>query len=386
MYLVRGLVFQPLATMGKITLKKKIFSSLLYESWEVLSFENNRNVPFIAHIFKYSLSSNFPLDRKEVDLWCMKIYEMNSQLKQRLLDIRLNPCHENKSNVYITTENSEITYVLFPKPDGGLKLEETCQSSCSKDRICRYSLKNVSRALLRFYSISNSTYEKSDVRMQLVKGAFYFGKLPKPNISTKTESTYAPLVDLIRRFSFLNKDQEDTKHYYIVIPFFKFSTADGLKNFRKPEQEIRQALEKIDLYYIGKFLERMYIGLNESEDLPPFELGDNFSVDPKDDGKDLVDLFYKLNEADVKDKDINVEPYFGIKQEFVDAVKENYNKETYNDVKQYQSLLEGTFYEFIRKLVDYNGDQFNTYKDALGHKFLNGKVFIRSIQSDTADN
>lgn len=412
MYLIRGISFQYGSKIGDMVLEKKIYACNLYETWEVKIFEKDHFSPYTAHIFKYSLTGMFPLHQKELDAFCLNALETSYHLKERNLDIRVNPCHNNKAYQILTNDNVLLSYMLFERPDGGYKLSDACNSTCVKDRVCRYSLKNLAKGLLRVYQLSDSCNSKYCLNYLLLKNVLYYGKFPHiPHVEVNLNEKYNPITKFQTSINNFQKsdDKKDFKNYFIIIPFPKYfkpedynqvnqhsnsnnvigklnnALSSGLSDNQNTQvNDNNSQLAKIRMVQIGNLLSKVYDGLDEAEDVQVYQPGDNFSPDNKIQNMDYVDLFYQFNKEEIHDFEVRKDEYFGIKQDFANLFTRQANP-TITVIKQNNNLLQKSFYEFLLKLLNFYGDQFKSYEEAINHKFLSGKVYLSHIESDTGD-
>lgn len=390
MYILKGVSFAKGASLTKdVKLVKKVYSTNIFETWEVVKFEKDHYKPYVAHIFKYSLTGMFPLKREDLEAWCLGIHKINKNMQERMLDVRLTPCNENKVYEEVTNDNTLLNYILFEKTDGGMKLEDSCSETCAKDRICRYSLKNLARGIIRLFKISEESNQKYDVNTLLVKGVFYFGKFPTPSkIDDKKTPTSHVLTNIQKEIkTFLDNAKRDYKHYFMIIPFFKFFKPDDILALKPLTKEDIGAREKIQMYELGQFLRDIYTGLNEAPTIKINVPGDSFTPDSNKQSQDVVDIFFEVNKSDILDGQIYEDRYFGIRKDFAKiALEISQGKANKSKAKQNSQLLKGSFYEFAHKLMDYFGNsQFASLEEALKHNFLTGKVYINKIESDTGD-
>jgi hypothetical protein len=388
MYVIKGITLAPKEVIGKITLEKKIFSSTLYETWEVTLFEKDHIRPFTAHIFKYSLSGIVPLTSKEIDAFCLNILHTNHVLKERNLDIRLLPCYKNKSFNYLTKENENLTYILFSRPNGGTKLTNACNENTAKVRICRYAIKNLAKGILRLFRLSEESNNKYDLNYLFLKDAFYYGK---PAVVEKVEQdlseSYGPITNFQQEISIFQKTEKfEVKNHFLVIPFLKIFRLEEIEELSKKSKEEKSSYAKIRLTEIGEFLANVYDGLDEAPEMKLNIPGDNFNPDPNVQSMDYSDVYIRFNKDEIASGKVRADKYFGVKKTFANLfLNVNDPASIKNLAKQNYSLLKNSYFEFIFKLINYYGDQFNGYEDALNHKFLIGEVFLNSVISDSAD-
>ena len=395
--------------IGDLTLIKKLEGTKgfeIYETWLIEKFDGKVQKPYVAHLFKYNLNGQFPVKKKHLDTFCINILDHNKKLLDRNLSTRSMRCHNNRSQEWMTPSNAIFSYILFDLPDGGYRLDDVCDESCTKDRVCRYSLKNFARGLLRMTKMTLDTPKNTlyDLNFLMFKDAFYFGKMAKcnPVVDDKKSnpenfSPYSSIAIGIKSLKVYTED--DINHYFQVVPVFKFFTAENIKNIDKINKEDNKALEKIRMYEIGKFIENMYTGLVESKQFNIFIQGDNFKAE---DTPKMGQLFYRMNKNDIEENNIHADRYFSINVKFAKQLQEFLGaqdkkdlsnltkvpeliKELEKKLEDVENFLNKSFFEFVQKLIAYNDDQFDKIEHSLNHEFLKGAFPITKILSDTGE-
>jgi hypothetical protein len=131
--------------MMDLVLVSRIHSTLLYETWEVLKQEDFGRKPLLAHIFKYTLSSQFPLKSDDLNMFCQNILTYNEKMQNT--NMRALPCY-NSTAFNQRIPGGVVSYLLFEKPVAGFKLAEICTPHCAKERICKYMMKDFAKGIL----------------------------------------------------------------------------------------------------------------------------------------------------------------------------------------------------------------------------------------------
>lgn len=389
-------------------MKKRIYATNIYETWDITKFEDLRHKPYIAHIFKYSLGEGFPITLKNLEDWCKKIKDINIYSGQENLDFKAFTCYNNKPFNVLTNDNSKVTYILFEKPDFGFRFSDHCNNENSRIRYCRYFIKNFTRGLMKLVGKTLETSTQTDVRLIYDKAAYFYGKMPqfeeaKQDDSTKNnnsnnqnsqnnqnnqnngnndDNSILPPEDPKPK-----KITGDKKKYFITVPFFKFTRPETISDITNLDADGKKVLSKITMSQIGTFLAYFYKGLKESENIKPHEIGDNFTPNEQFSGKKESEIFYILNEEDINRDDVNPENYFGVKPDIVKFIKQaNKEKEKVKtSLNMVNYAFNGSFYEFVKKLTDFYENQFSSFDEAFNHDFISQKAFIKNIRSDTGD-
>ena len=361
----------------------------LYNIREVIRQEGKGSKPYVAHIFKYSLTGQFPIKPEDLRFFCLKALQYNSKMKAKGVDIRTFPCFNNIPNIQRTV-GGVLSYVLFELPDGGFKLSESCEPHCIKERICRYGLKNIARGLLESFKYTEESKDKMDLRFALAKDAFYFGVVPKTKSLQQEKSQDYYVQRTIEQMMSGGQDQDEIPFYnhFIVLPFFKFYDSKSLENQQDPEiPKDKKIITKQNMVYIGQFLITLYKGLKNSN-LEVHEPNDNFDPNMVN-FKNMTDIYSIYNQEEVGKGQSKADEYFGVKDEYVNKLGSVVGKQQTHKkaLQSMDDLLKDSYYEFIFKLTKFDPNsqkQFKDYDDALKHKFLEGITFINIIRSDTS--
>jgi len=369
--------FQKGENIEGLHLIKKIYGTDIYETWEVKKFETIGFKPYIAHIFKYVPTGFFPIKEEDLDNWCKNIETYNKSLEFKMLDVRVMPCYKKKSFKVQTKTGKELAYLLFEHPDGGYKLEDSCTENNTFERICRYSIKNLTKGYLRLLQMAHSVTKATiqDLYFLTTKGAFYYGQLRKHIPEQKGQ---------VQKEN--NEKKEKVKHYFQIVPFFRVFKPDDCNNVSKLVKEDLQAQLKIRMYEFGKFLMNFYKGFDETKESKLFATGDNFIIDEEIESLKVVDIFVLLNKDELDDGKAYENHYFGIPKKFADVLQQYVDKKApIEKLTQNAEYLKNSFYDFLHKLVDYNGKQFANVDEAVNHKFLKGNQFLTKVESDTGE-
>lgn len=383
--------FNPGSENFELVFVSRIHSTRLYETWEVLKQMPHGKKPLIAHIFKYTLGSEFPLKPEDLNTFCDKITIYNEKMNKEMLNIRALPCFNSKVYNH-KIKSGVVSYLLFEKPAAGYGLPEICTPNCSKDRICRYMIKDFTKGWIESVIFSENSKDPLDVNFLLTQKALYFGKLPlvTKNLDLKNAPTLPPKVDS------KEKKEEDSKEpdphkYFITIPFPKFSSSEGIKNGGDLKDEGKKVFEiknKQQMVHVGKFLINMYKGLDDSTNLPPPSLEDSFNPVGLT-FLNLTDVYLNLNtDKEGNFTNFHSDEYFGVKSQYISGVQAFVDKTLTSQkaFKELDDLLQGSFYEFIFKAVDFDvksQKQFQDFKAMLDHPFLKNKPDFHKLKSDT---
>jgi len=84
---LQTLKFQGGSQIADLTLKERVHSTALYETWEVYRQDPMNKTPMIAHIFKYSLTAQFSLKESDLDLFCNKIVVYNEKMAEKKIKL-----------------------------------------------------------------------------------------------------------------------------------------------------------------------------------------------------------------------------------------------------------------------------------------------------------
>jgi hypothetical protein len=352
--------------MADLFLLKKVHATTIYETWEVLRLTSAGKKPYIAHIFKYTLSSQFPLQKDDLNSFCVMIKKYNDRMIKLKTNMRAPECF-NSTAFSQKIIGGNLTYILFEKPMGGYKLSEICTPNCSKQRICRYMLKDFAKGLI--YSILhayNATYFY-DVNFLFPQGAYYWGK---------TNETL----------------QEDKSNHFITIPFPIFYSPDnvksmgGAKNLSLGQLQIRTHQQIVGF---GKFLMNVYKGLDNTTDCPLPSPDDAFTPDEFT-FQNLTDVFINLNTR----IDVNIttkfkpDEYFGVSPDYIEALTafQDHTLTTPQAIQKMNDMLNDSFYDFIYKCVIYDESgktQFDSFTTMLTHNFIKSEMEANQLYSDT---
>ena len=381
------LKFAPGSKIVDMVLGNKIYSTVLYETWEVEKQGPNGRKPFIAHIFKYNLGSNFPLKTDDLSFFCLKILEYNSAMKAQNINFRAAPCH-NTTAMSQKIPGGVVSYILFEKPDLGMRLADICHPHCAKERICKYNLKDFAKGFIEGVKYSQKSKLPHDLNFILAQNGFFYGRLPK--VHKSEESTKSMRNNLFNQK--LEESNGDAASYFITIPYMKYFSPESIETggaLKNQTQELIQIKNKQLMTFFGKFLTNMYKGLDNSTDVPPPSPEDNFNPTAYS-FDNLTDVFLKMN----TDKQGNftkwrADPYFGIKNDYIGAVEAFLNHELTSSPaqKKMNEMLSGSFFEFISKLMVFdlgNKKQFADFDDLEKHTFLSPTPKINTVRSDTS--
>lgn len=377
------LKFTPGSKIADLTLLSKVHSTVLYDTWSVLKQEEFGMKPYIAHIYKYTLGSTFPMKQDDLDYFCEKIATYNQNMQNE--NIRALPCF-NSTSFSQTIPGGVVSYILFENPNGGYKLADICTPHCSKERICRYMLKDFIRGFIRSLQYSQQSPEIHDVNFLLAQNGFFYGKvpetkkgLPKNNMSMRNEM-HKPN----------SNTPKDENRRFITLAYPKAWSAEALNTTQQVTDTLKKIKNKQLMSQFGKFLIDMYKGLDNSTNIPPTSPDDNFNPNAGVKFANLTDVFLNLNtEKDGNYSKFRQDDYFGVNGQYISAVENFLSKTLTNQqaFKKMDELLKGSFYEFIYKTVTFeisNNVQFEDFDKLLNHKFLMTQVPFNKVRSDTS--
>jgi hypothetical protein len=364
----------------------RIYSNLLYETWEVLKQEEFSRKPFIAHIFKFNLGSQFPLKPDDLTYFCQKIITYNNHMKSQNLNMRALPCYQ--SNVFNQKiPGGVVSYLLFEKPISGYKLEEICVPHCAKDRICKYMLKDFTNGWLGSVLYSQYSNDKLDVNFLITQKGLFFGKLPKV---IKSKSTQVSMRNLMSKKTDNDDNEEDHIKHFVILAYPRAFSPEGLvEKDKKIDPKLKEIKNKQLMTHIGKLLINMYKGLDNSTNVPPPNPDDNFNPSGLN-FLNYTDVYLNLNtEKDGNFSQFRTDEYFGVKSSYVNAVHAflDHTLTTSKGFTDMDAMLKDSFYEFIFKSVMFDPTskkQFDTIETMSKHSFLKSLLDINKLRSDTS--
>lgn len=393
-----------------MVLQKKIHSTILYETWEVLKQEEYVRKPLIAHIFKYNLGAQFPMKPNDLSLFCQKILEYNKNIKDIKVNLRALPCY----NSQVFTQRipgGAVTYLLFERPEAGFRLDNVCGPLSSKERICRYMIKDFAKGWLESILYSKKSKEPFDVNFLLAQDGIYFGTLP--NVKKLNETADAGLKNFLvnlRKDNSNSTDTDETYRHFVTLAYPKAHAPEDLPEQEEDEKSnsknqitnststnltsnatilLQRTKEKEFMVHFGSFIMKMYKGLDNTTNTPPPSPDDSF--DPLEVSyENATDVFLKLNmKKDGNYSTFRPDEYFGIPQNYVSAVNAFLAKTltTPKAQQEMENMLKDSFYEFIYKSITFDlksKTQFEKIEDMLKHKFITNKIGINNLRSDTS--
>ena len=351
----------------------------------------------IAHIFKYTLASQFPLKSDDLNNFCAKILEYNKNIKIQNGNIRAIPC-------YMSTVFSEkviggvVSYLLFERPFGGESLPSICMPNCSKDRVCRYMIKDFAKGWLMSSLYSQHSTDLNDVNFVLAQNGFYYGRLPKVKMNATITGEIKNF--LVKNAAAHEEGEKDRTRRFITLAYPKAyspqtvlpvkpnnSTVISKSNAKDHNKEVKN---KQSIVQFGKFLINMYKGLDNSTNTPPLSPDDTFNPTGVQYGN-LTDVYLNLN----KKKDGNYtkfekDEYFGVKESFISALRRFLEKTLViqKALQEMDDMLKDSFYEFVFKSVTFDPEsqrQFENMEAMLKHNFIISKPAVNQVKSDTSE-
>jgi len=368
-----------------LVLISKIHSTLLYETWEVLKQEAFGKKPYLAHIFRYTLSNQFPLKKDNLEQFCEKIVEYNNKMKSKANNFRALPCY-NSTVFSQKTPGGVLSYLLFEKPTAGFKLTEMCTPMCAKDRVCKYMMKDFAKGYIDSYLYSQASSDAFDVNFYLAQNGFFYGKVPTVKKGLKKQEGLA----MFQNNNNQNDNKEDPLKHFVTLAYPKAYSPETVKG---PSQNMTSTIKTVKnkqmMVYFGKFLINMYKGLDNSTNFPAPTPEDNFN--PRGfNFKNLTEVYLNLNTGKNGNfTKFRADEYFGVKPNYVVAVRAFLGKTLTSQkaFKEMDALLKNSFYEFIYKSVMFdpeNKKQFEDMNAMLGHKFLANSLKTNQLRSDTS--
>jgi hypothetical protein len=311
-----------------------------------------------AHVFRYTFNPEFPLSHGDLTQFCNQVKNYNNQMKSKNIRMRALTCIDNQAYTQ-KIPGGIVTYLLFEKPMLSFKIKDICSSDGKKLRICYYMIKDFITGYLESLLYSQASQQKFEINFALAPEGFLYGQLP-----------------LCRRRQF------------ITIPYLNYASPHQLVDKTKvvTPKEIKNKQIMVD---IGSFLINLYKGF-PSDIKPPTSSGDD-AFDPfQFKFKNYTDLYLSVNKLpDGTMKKVEKDNYFGLTSEYINTLKafNDHLITTTKGLADMEKLLEGSFYEFIYKLVMFdpsNKLQFGCFPKALNHPFIQNKLSINQIRSDTS--
>jgi hypothetical protein len=369
--------------IADLTLLSKVHSTLLYETWNVLKQEKFVMKPYLAHIYKYTLGSTFPMKSDDLDHFCQKIESYNKNMLNE--NIRAIPCY-NSTSFNQKIPGGILSYLLFENPNGGYKLADICTPQCSKERICRYMLKDFIRGFMRSIQFSQLSSDMHDVNFVLAQNGFFFGKVPEVKKLSQNSG------DISMKSAVNQKESEpfkDENRHFISLAYPKAWSAEGINSTKLSSDELKKIKNKQFMTQFGRFIIDMYKGLDNSTNVPASSPDDNFNPAGHR-YANLTEVYLDLNtEKDGNYSKFRADDYFGIKSDFVTAVQA-FLANTLTSQKAFKEMddmLLDSFYDFIYKTVTFDISskiQFEDFDKLLNHKFLMNQIAFNKVRSDTS--
>jgi hypothetical protein len=332
----------------------------------VLKQEPNGKKPFLAHIFKYSLAAQFPLKVDDLDTFCKKIEVYNGKMAEMKQNFRSPVCYNNTAFTQ-KIHGGVLSYLLFERPIGGSKLSDICVPNCSKQRICRYMLKDFAKGWLTSKIYSQNSTDPFEVDFQLAQNGFFYGKAP-------------------------GQPKEDNLNHFISLPYPKFFAPDNVLNeggWTNLTQIMREVQNKQLMTGFARFMINFYKGLDNTTDLAPPSPEDNF--DPTAfQFKNLTDVYLIMNtKPDGNFTKFKADKYFGVTPDYIESLKAFMDKTLtiQKAIEEMSKKLKDSFFEFIFKAANFDTDnkmQFDSLASMLKHKFLDIKLELNEVRSDTS--
>jgi hypothetical protein len=395
--------------IADMVLQKKIHSTILYETWEVLKQEEFVRKPLIAHIFKYNLGAQFPMKPEDLSFFCQKILEYNKNIKANHVNLRALPCY-NSQVFSQRIPGGAVTYLLFERPEAGFRLDNVCGPFSSKERVCRYMIKDFAKGWLESVLYSKKSKEHFDVNFVLAQDGIYFGTLP--NVKKLNETSDPGLKNFLANQK-EDKNATDINEIYRHFVTLAYPKAHAPEDLPKKEDEklkipkknenlnpntnstsnatltLEHTKEKEFMVQFGSFIIRMYKGLDNTTNNPPPSPDDPF--DPLEVSyENTTDVFLQLNlKRDGNYSTFRPDEYLGVPQNYVSAVNAFLAKTLTTPKAQLEmeNMLKDSFYEFVFKSVSFDLKsikQFDKIEDMLKHKFITSKVDVNRLRSDTS--
>jgi hypothetical protein len=402
--------FSPGNFIADMVLKKKIHSTLLYETWEVLKQEEYVRKPLLAHIFKYNLGSQFPLKPDDLNLFCEKILSYNQSIKFKEVKLRALPCYN--SQVYTQRlPGGSVSYLLFEMPNAGFRIDHVCSPFSSGERVCRYMIKDFTKGWLESVLYSQNSKDSLDVNFVLAQNGIYFGTLP--NVRKQLNETNSSLRNFLKKEKTDKNAENENYRHFVTIAYPKAFSPESLVPPKKEKNNEKEKIKEVKnnstlstesnnatallkitkdkqfMVQFGKFLINMFKGLDNTTNIPPPSPDDNF--DPAEIVfNNVTDVFLNLNtKKNGNFSTFRADEYFGVPEKYVPTVNAFLEKTltTQKALKEMDDMLKDSFYEFIFKSVMFdltNEKQFATIESMLKHKFVLNKIDMNKVRSDTS--
>ncbi len=126
-----------------------------------------------------------------------------------------------------------VSYLLFQY--SGNKLADICTPNCSKERVCKYMLKDFIRGFIKSTQYSQQTADKNDVNFILAQNGFFYGKVPKNKKGDKKGSDM--------KINSMHNDEpssdSDSRHF-ITLAYPKAWSAESLNKTEPLTEELKK--------------------------------------------------------------------------------------------------------------------------------------------------
>jgi len=227
--LIGELVLQKGIRIDKMILQERLQSNQIYETWKVKRDDDYGSKIFYAHIFKYQLNNNFPIKAANLTLFCNKINQLNKVLDSRKVRMNSLTCLNNTYVKYVTP-TYEASYILFKPPQLSESINELCGANCAHERVCKYRLRDIARALVDTEVVNAKDCTLFSVGIHFNKKFLYYG---------------------------LFKNRQN--RIFTFLPFFDFEDLAYVVDETPTENSIK-LMEKKAMVNLGKFLMELYTG------------------------------------------------------------------------------------------------------------------------------
>lgn len=352
MYQIKGVTLKEGLSASGITLLTPLSANLLYETWIISVYDTQEKSAHvkIAHIFKYGIENTFPMKINDLVQWCKKIVNTNAELEHNNIQMRAMPCDSNSIKT-VTIAGNNVTYIGFDMPLMSTSLQEACDGYNMRERICKYSIKSLAKALI-FLVQKNLKYSKMIDDFYLLKKNLYF----KGRMESKTNGK-TPM--------------------FFVIPFLAANTPEqilGLKPLIPAEEESQK---KAYMNHIAYMLYSLYKNIPaDEEDIEAKKLMPLKELH-------LKDLFQLYNKKYLDNKISINDPYTNLSEEQFKVCASKMDSAT---LDEQEMILKNTMYEFLNKLSKSDDKQFKSFQEVSAHPFMTNKFSNNLIQSNTAED
>jgi len=305
--------------------------------------------------------------------------------------LRSLPCVDYQ-NHNKTINDGVVSYILIQKPKPGDPFVDLCKFDSDLIRVCRYMIKDFIKGYLNAFIYSINSKNNFELFFLVNKFAFYYGKKGKvtDTVTQANSGIREILVSDKQKQSNVEMQNEDD-FFYLTIPFFKFTSPEGITTQMDPVDEpIKLIRNKQTLVYFGKLLVDMYKGLSLDRE-NGFNAADGSFNPNLLRFQNLTDVYLHMHRNDKTHKynHFYADPYMGFTKNYLDKLKQFMDGSLSNQqkVKDMDNLLSNTYSGFISKMVNFddkNEKQFDSLESALNHPFLTANVNEKQIRSDTS--